>query len=67
MGDLDAARRDFPRVRTFTSSPHVYCIENAELSFLLHHLCYISTLKVTGECSCLDDRRAVACDILGRL
>jgi hypothetical protein len=52
---------------TFTSSRHVYCIENAELSFLLHHPCYISTRKVTGERPCLNDRRAVVCDILGWL
>jgi hypothetical protein len=67
MSGRDAAPEELMWLRTFDSSPHVYCIENAELSFLLHHPCYISTLKVTGERSCFNDGRAVVCDILGRL
>jgi hypothetical protein len=66
-GGRDAGGGDVIWLGTFTSSPHFYCIENTELGFLLHHPCYISTLKVTGERSCFNDGRAVVCDILGRL
>jgi hypothetical protein len=34
------------RIRTLSSSPHVYCIQNMVFARLLHSRCYISTLKV---------------------
>jgi hypothetical protein len=54
MDGRDAALGNFMRLRSLTSSPHVYSVENAELRFLLHHPCYIPTLNVTGEQSYLE-------------